>query len=784
MSRLDDAEVALMAQACLGGAPVPPTLEDLLHAWAEGLPFLVEEVLAACVESGVLAPTPGGWTVSGEHKLPVVPRTFAGMVQRRQSALDGRTRLVLAAAALLGQHFDWSLLPAVCDLSAGEVLVSLRAAVDVQLVAVDDDDTGGAFRFRHALSREAVLDQLLPPERAALARRAADTIEAAQPELAGDWCELSANLHALGGRRSRAAGLFLEVGRRSLARGALVSAEQAFVRAGSLAGDTVLAAQADESLLAVLTLAGKAERALAVGGELLGRLEHLGAGAERRLAVHLRLAQAAIAATRWDTASMQVDVARSLATSTDHGEALPRADVLSAQVAVGQARLEAAEVLARRALDGAELSGQPDVACEALEVIGRLARLHDLTEAERAFERARAMALENGLTVWHLRALHELGTIDSLESGALERLVETREAALSIGALATAAVADLHLAATLSTRFDPDGALEAASRCSEISRRFRLGTLAASLVFQAASWAQRGDRRRAEAVLAEALEAAGDEPDIAGRAWGWVRAISSLLDEDHERAMSELDRGIEFMRPGGIGPHPFTGLGVLLHTVKGGRGDEARSEVHAAGSKVALYNRAYLGYADAVALGRRGAPDDAMRAFVVAETELGHRRGSDWLRHLAHRLVAEAAIVDGWGDPAGWLRESLAFFDGRGEARIAAACRSLLRRAGSPVPRRGRGSADVPLGLRALGVTSREMDVLRLVAGGLSNAGIAEHLCISSRTVETHVASLMRKIGAARRQDLRQVAISVSQPTKSGSDPDAGEATDSARLWT
>ena len=69
--------------------------------------------------------------------------------------------------------------------------------------------------------------------------------------------------------------------------------------------------------------------------------------------------------------------------------------------------------------------------------------------------------------------------------------------------------------------------------------------------------------------------------------------------------------------------------------------------------------------------------------------------------------------------------------------------------------RRGRGDSTVPPGLRALGVTSREMDVLALVADGLTNAQVAERLFLSARTVETHVASLLAKTGAARRAELR-----------------------------
>ena len=58
----------------------------------------------------------------------------------------------------------------------------------------------------------------------------------------------------------------------------------------------------------------------------------------------------------------------------------------------------------------------------------------------------------------------------------------------------------------------------------------------------------------------------------------------------------------------------------------------------------------------------------------------------------------------------------------------------------------------MPARLRALGVTSRELDVLRLVAAGLTNAAISEQLFLSPRTVETHVANLLAKSGAANRR--------------------------------
>jgi len=162
---------------------------------------------------------------------------------------------------------------------------------------------------------------------------------------------------------------------------------------------------------------------------------------------------------------------------------------------------------------------------------------------------------------------------------------------------------------------------------------------------------------------------------------------------------------------------------------------------------------ALLSFADAVAAGRQGRTADAGAAFAAADRQMGPLVA--WYRQYARRLAAEAALADGWGEPVAWLREAAAYFAAyfaaRGDDRVAAACRALLRRVGAPVPRPA-GDGDLPGPLRALGVTEREADVLRLVAQGLGNREIAERMFLSPRTVEKHVASLLSKTGLRRGQ--------------------------------
>ncbi|GHE59518.1 response regulator transcription factor [Roseivirga thermotolerans] len=53
--------------------------------------------------------------------------------------------------------------------------------------------------------------------------------------------------------------------------------------------------------------------------------------------------------------------------------------------------------------------------------------------------------------------------------------------------------------------------------------------------------------------------------------------------------------------------------------------------------------------------------------------------------------------------------------------------------------------------IEALGLTEREMEVLRLIASGLSNVEIGEKLFVSENTVKTHVSNLFVKLDVKRR---------------------------------
>ena len=122
------------------------------------------------------------------------------------------------------------------------------------------------------------------------------------------------------------------------------------------------------------------------------------------------------------------------------------------------------------------------------------------------------------------------------------------------------------------------------------------------------------------------------------------------------------------------------------------------------------------------------------------------RLGEPYRAAYAHLRVAEALLA------AGADRETLPASARRRGSRAADRCRRAGLRA-EDLGRRARlrveAAPENPYRL-----TARELEVLGLVADGLSDREIGARLFISHRTVERHVSNLLGKLGAARRTEL------------------------------
>ncbi len=723
LSRLGPADLATLAAARAGGR-LPADQLAALVARADGLPLLAEELVDEAVRT------------AGAPTSAPVPRTIAALVRRRFSLLDPLAHRCLRAAAVTGTDPDWELLPAVVAQPEDVVLAAARAAADAHLLGED----AGRLRWRHALVREAVLAGLLPPERAALARRVAEALLARGRH---EDVARAAELLAAGDQPERAAALFLELARQDRSTGALRRAEQLLDQAARTGA--IPAAVAIERV-AVLTATGRVGDALDVGVAALPS-----ATGELHAELCLRLARTAVSARRWRDAEAYVQRAG----RPDD----PRSLLLAADAAFGAGDVERAGSLAAAAVARAERAGLPGVLCEALDIAGRVERLRSPPAARAAFTRAAQVAAEHRLVPQQVAALIGLGTLELLERETSEALPRAREMAEAAGLLGQASAAEVILLDSIVVHHGPR-AVEAPARAlfARAARLHMPEVQAGSAFGVALARAASGDPAGTEAALAR-LSASAVWPD-AGPLAAAVRALPLLLAHDLTGAHATLDAGVTGLVEHRVAAplHQF-GLWVLLRTVLDDRGAEARNTLRRHPAALRPATRGALHYADAVAAGRQGRPDEAAALFALGEADLAR---VPWLHRLFRLLVLEAAVADGWGDPVPLLRHDLAEHERAGEHQLARTCRDVLKRAGAPT-RRGRGTTPVPTVLRAAGVTSREMDVLTLVSAGLTNAEVAARLYLSPRTVETHVASLLAKLGVADRGRLRSRVASLTR---------------------
>lgn len=717
LSPLDLAQCEAMLKECLRATSLPDLAYTVVER-SDGVPFFIEELLAAAL---------GEVNAAG-----AVPGSIAAAVETRMGPLPAATARFLSFAAMLGRNFDWRVVAAATGCPPPEAIDRLRQAIRAQLI----DNDGEGFRFRHALTAEAVRSSLLREERQAICASLLEALQSQHPDLEGEICQLAASLAVEVGDQLRAASLWLEAARRALRDGSLGSAEALAIRA-----QDARPPQADRVLLSIWTVAGQPLRALEVGRRVLSSRD---CDPATRTEVLFELADAMITAGRWDDAESYLETLRSAPALDRLGAA--RRTAAAAEVALARNDMTAALEFAGAALAGARDDGLADLACRALWVIGRVERGRSTDVARAAFEEAYECASRNALPVFRIKSLQELGTIDMFETLGTARFEEARREALAAGAISTVAMVDLQLAATYSLRGQAGLTLEIAARCEEASRQFGLASLPMSLALQAVAHGLSGNRAAMETYATQARATEGDREAIEMTTLANGVALYHLGEGQLPEAVAALDRSMDALRAVG-GARDFPGRWALLRTVTDTGGARARDECRQLYADTAI-SRATLRAADAVAAGRQGG--DAASIFAAADRALERIEGG-FIRSLALLLVAPCAYQDGWGEPAVWVRAALANFEDLGLRNFAGQCRAALRAIGAAVPRRPRTEAPRLTGLLAArGVTPREAEVLAQLAAGRSNREIAGALHLSVRTVEKHVERLLMKTGHSR----------------------------------
>jgi DNA-binding CsgD family transcriptional regulator/tetratricopeptide (TPR) repeat protein len=160
-----------------------------------------------------------------------------------------------------------------------------------------------------------------------------------------------------------------------------------------------------------------------------------------------------------------------------------------------------------------------------------------------------------------------------------------------------------------------------------------------------------------------------------------------------------------------------------------------------------------------------GGPADVAGAAppFAASLRGDHRAASELWTEIGCPYEAAWATADIDDEPS--LRAALAALMSLGADPLATRVRRRLR---------GLGAKGIPVGPRrstatsASGLTVREVQVLELLAQGLTDAEIADRLVISPRTASHHVSAILTKLGVQRRSQAVTAAQALSAEPKDG----------------
>ncbi|HLZ71591.1 MAG TPA: AAA family ATPase [Dehalococcoidia bacterium] len=768
LAPLTPAETAAMVRAVRGDAGPPrAAILDQIYDLSEGNPFFIEEILReALVREETVHEARSGWPTIGAAEQPAVPRSIQAMVRRRVGDLSGPAREVLLLAAVAGRRVDFALLQELTGSGERELLQALRELIAAHLIV---EESGDRFAFRHALTQQAVAAELLVRERRALHGRVAAALLQHAPA-AGEERLADLAYHCTLAERWAEA---LEYGRRAGERAQALHAPRAAVEQFSRAieaarrlGSTPAAAlyrargRAHETLgefdlaltdleaaldVAVRGADRRAEWQALIDLGFLWSSRNYGRTGEffrRALALARELDDPATlghSLNRLGNWHVNLDEpwlglpyheeALAIFTGLDDRRGIAETLDLIGLTQTGNADLpHAATCLDEAAaLFRAEDDRTALVTCLTMrqacdhtyETATMVPAAFPDAEYTRPAREALAIARANGLRSDEPFALFMLAqslgvrgqyaTALSLAREALTIAEEMGHGQWRTGAHYVLGALSLDLLDLPAALWQLEQAVTLANEIgSLIWLRISAGQLGLACVAA-------GELARAEAVLDAALGADQLVETVGGRPVRLGRAALALARGEPERALHTVERLIA------SAPHaqetPIPRLCLL------------RGEVLAALNRLPEAAAA-LAEAEATAatLGLRPLLWRILAAAGRVHWAAGHRAAARTAFSTARRLIDELA------------------------APLSAELRAtFLRGALALLPEAPRTAEPLARSLLPDGLSPREAEVLRLLAGGHDNRAIAQTLVLSERTVEGHIANIYAKIGAAGR---------------------------------
>jgi len=685
-----------------------------------------------------------------------VPSAVAASLSEELGLLSDAARQVLEGASVAGDPFE-------PELAAAAAATSEPAAMDAidELLLVDlvrETEVPRRFRFRHPLIRRAVYEATLAGWRLGAHERCADLLAArgATAAARAHHVERSAREGDLA-----AVAILREAGE-GAARLAPESAANWFAEALRLLPATARTDERIELLLArsaAQTASGRFADSHSILLEALAIAPDDATVARRCAAVESLLGQHEQAGAR---------LARAIERLPDQGS--PEAVALMNELAVNlvwRARYEEMHACAERAVGAARRLGDPPLTAAALALLTLAESMTGAAERAEACRRE-ATALVDSLSdedlARHLESATRLAGTE-LYAGWYADGDRHATRALSV-ARATGQGGELFLVLVLTSgglwRMRGklaeagellDGGIEAARLLSNTH------ALVWSLGSRSAAALHAGDIALALTAAKEAVDLSADLDEGFHSAEAAVDLARALLETgEPQRAVDLLigsAGGEELVLIAG-GPRAHYLESLTLCWLALNRPTDARRSADAAEAWAsALQLPMAIAWADraaaAVDLYSGNASAAAERALLaVAGAE---HVGAPIEAALSRTLAGRALAQTGENDRAvSELQHAAATLEACGALRWRGEAERELRKLGHRVHHRTRRGKAGATGIDAL--TSRELQVARLVVDRKTNPQIAAELFLSQKTVETHLRNIFRKVDVSSRVEL------------------------------
>lgn len=392
--------VGEMIRATVGVETVAVEVRSLLQERCEGNPFVLEEILKEALDRGAVSRSDLTWRQDSLQRMRL-PRTVRDSVLGRIGDLSEQVAEVLRCASVLGRSFDYALLVAISGRDPQTVQGALRTCVQQQLLE-EDPEAEGRYRFRHSLTREAVYDDLLVPQRREMHAAAAEALRAQPDTPAVELCQ-----HLLAARREQeAVAPGMEAAEQALRAQGYREAAQLFERILPLVAEPRRQAELRCRMGTAFLLNGDtalAELHLEAGVRTLDRL------GDTRVAAHFRLW---LGRCRWersrpDLAAAEYESARQVLEALGPSEDLAMAYVRFAGLASFELDGTRAIEMASRAVEIATRAGADEPRIWAYNFLG-LGHIQNgqVAEGIEELDRSYREAADHGLNVIAANALY------------------------------------------------------------------------------------------------------------------------------------------------------------------------------------------------------------------------------------------------------------------------------------------------------------------------------------------------------------------------------------------